>query len=105
MAANLAKFKKVMQEVYGPFPTDLAKCKEWKPKRFGEKGRYLWTDAFGVCNFVTLWKETQDELYLSLADALIQDVHDVLGKDRWVVSDATLLQLKSWDTPTGQCHR
>jgi hypothetical protein len=95
MAANLAKVKKVLQEVYGKFP-EAAKCIAWKPKRFGDKGRYLWTDAFGVCNFITLWKESQDELFLNLADALIQDVHDVLGKDRYSTALLYDSPLKSW---------
>lgn len=33
--------------------------------------RYLWTDAFGVCNFLTLAVETGDRTYLGQADALI----------------------------------
>lgn len=81
-ATRLLKFKSVMQEVYGAFP-DASSSTQWKPRRFGgNKGRYLWTDAFGVCNFITLWNETRDDLYLNLADALIEDVHNVLGKDR-----------------------
>lgn len=34
-------------------------------------------------NFITLWRETKDELYLGLADALIDEVHNVLGRDRF----------------------
>eukprot|EP01127_Copromyxa_protea_P008413 TRINITY_DN1934_c0_g1_i15.p1 TRINITY_DN1934_c0_g1~~TRINITY_DN1934_c0_g1_i15.p1 ORF type:complete len:100 (-),score=3.90 TRINITY_DN1934_c0_g1_i15:763-1062(-) len=79
---NLNKIKTVMQEVYGPFPGTMAGCVEWKPRRFAGKTRYLWTDAFGLCNFLTLWQVTNEEMYLHLADALIEDVHDVLGRDR-----------------------
>jgi len=46
------------------------------------KGRYLWTDAYGVVNFITLHKCTGDARYLDQADRLIKEVHDVLGKDR-----------------------
>ena len=33
--------------------------------------RYLWTDAFGVCNYITLAAETGERRYLEQADALI----------------------------------
>jgi hypothetical protein len=46
------------------------------------KGRYLWTDAHGVCNYVSLARETGDARFLDRADALIRDVHDTLGRDR-----------------------
>ena len=42
--------------------------------------RYLWTDAFAVCNFVGLARATGDGHYLGLALALVDRVHDVLGK-------------------------
>eukprot|EP01083_Nonionella_stella_P155294 501528_1 len=76
----MEKFKSVMSKVYG----DTTKGSvAWTPKPYKEgKGRYLWTDAFGVCNFITLYRETKDSLYLDLADGLISAVHDSLGKDR-----------------------
>ena len=44
--------------------------------------RYLWTDAFAVCNFLELYERTGDEEYGSLALRLIEQVHDVLGQHR-----------------------
>jgi len=44
--------------------------------------RYLWTDAFAVCNFLGLHKATGDERYQSLALGLIDQVHHVLGRHR-----------------------
>ncbi|MDT7042795.1 hypothetical protein [Candidatus Nitronereus thalassa] len=44
--------------------------------------RYLWTDAFAVCNFLTLYRQTGDEEYIRLALNLIDQVHNVLGKHR-----------------------
>jgi len=68
-----------MDEVYGSYDAS----KPWKPQPYKEgKGRYLWTDAYGVCNYITLYYCTQDTRYLDQADALIKEVHDVLGKDR-----------------------
>ena len=42
--------------------------------------RYLWTDAFAVCNFLELYNQTNDKNYLDLALRLIYQVHHVLGK-------------------------
>jgi len=44
--------------------------------------RYLWTDAFAVCNFLELFERTGDELYRRCATALIDKVHQVLGRYR-----------------------
>jgi hypothetical protein len=42
--------------------------------------RYLWTDSFAVCNYLELHNRTQDKNYLLLATRLIDQVHEVLGK-------------------------
>ncbi len=47
-----------------------------KPKR------YLWTDAFAVCNYLELFKQTSDKFYIDLALRLIGQVHHTLGKHR-----------------------
>jgi len=44
--------------------------------------RYLWTDAFAVCNFLELNRRTGNENYLKLALLLVDKVHHVLGKHR-----------------------
>ena len=44
--------------------------------------RYLWTDAFAVCNFLELLKRTGDEHYRRCATDLIVQVHQVLGHYR-----------------------
>jgi len=44
--------------------------------------RYLWTDAFAVCNFLELYRRTQEPHYLSLAVQLVDQVHHVLGRHR-----------------------
>lgn len=72
----LEKFIKVTNSVYGTG----ARPKPYKDN----KSRYLWTDAFGVCNFLTLYHETKNEEYVRRADSLIKDVHDTLGKTRKV---------------------
>ncbi len=61
--------------------TGLSSSKE-KPRR------YLWTDAFAVCNFLTLYKQTSDERYKELALRLVDQVHNILGRrreeDTWI---------------------
>jgi hypothetical protein len=44
--------------------------------------RYLWTDAFAVCNFLELAVETSDEGYKELALRLVDQVHHTLGRHR-----------------------
>jgi len=44
--------------------------------------RYLWTDAFAVCNFLGLYRKTGDERYRRLALLLVDQVHAVLGRHR-----------------------
>ena len=44
--------------------------------------RYLWTDAFAVCNFLELYRQTGEEEYRRLALRLVEQVHHVLGRHR-----------------------
>ena len=44
--------------------------------------RYLWTDAFAVCNFLGLCRQTGDDLFLEFARELIEQVHHILGRHR-----------------------
>ena len=44
--------------------------------------RYLWTDAFAVCNYLELFNQTDDKKFLDLAIHLVDQVHHILGKHR-----------------------
>jgi hypothetical protein len=44
--------------------------------------RYLWTDAFAVCNYLELYRQSQDERWRELALRLVDQVHHVLGRHR-----------------------
>jgi hypothetical protein len=44
--------------------------------------RYLWTDAFAVCNYLELFRQTDDETYRDLALRLVDQVHHTLGRHR-----------------------
>ena len=41
--------------------------------------RYLWTDAFAVCNYLSLSRAGDETAYLGRARALVDQVHEVLG--------------------------
>ena len=44
--------------------------------------RYLWTDAFAVCNFLGLYTQSGDATFLDLALELVDQVHHILGRHR-----------------------
>lgn len=44
--------------------------------------RYLWTDAFAVCNFLGLYRQEGDSEALQLALRLVDETHRVLGRHR-----------------------
>lgn len=44
--------------------------------------RYLWTDAFAVCNFLELYRRSRDDTFKGLALALVDQVHNILGRHR-----------------------
>lgn len=56
----------------------------WKPPPLpeGHHGRYLWTDTFGVLNFLTLYGLTGNAVFLSHGKTLIHAVHNTLGRTR-----------------------
>jgi len=47
-----------------------------------EPTRYLWTDAFAVCNYLGLYRQTGEQSFLQLALKLVDQVHQVLGRHR-----------------------
>jgi len=64
--------------------------------------RYLWTDAFAVCNFLTLYRQTGDEKYRRLALDLVDQVHAVLGRHR--EDDPRTGWISGFDEVTGATH-
>ena len=44
--------------------------------------RYLWTDAFAVCNYLEIFSRTNDKIYRDLALRLVEQVHFTLGRHR-----------------------
>jgi len=64
--------------------------------------RYLWTDAFALCNFLTLYRQSGEERYLRLALDLIDQVHAVLGRHR--ENDPRTGWISGLDEVTGARH-
>ena len=69
---NKQKITEAMR-IMAAFAADTGLTGKCKPVR------YLWTDAFAVCNFLTIYRHTGDEDWLRLAISLIDQVHHVLG--------------------------
>jgi len=64
--------------------------------------RYLWTDAFAVCNFLELLHRTQDESFRDLALRLVDQVHHTLGRHR---NDGPLMGwISGLDANEGENH-
>ncbi|HTO07777.1 MAG TPA: hypothetical protein VMR86_12065 [Myxococcota bacterium] len=64
--------------------------------------RYLWTDAFAVCNFLGLARATREQRYMDLALRLVERVHAVLGRHR--PDDARTGWLSSLGERDGEAH-
>jgi hypothetical protein len=64
--------------------------------------RYLWTDAFAVCNFLGLARTTGDRRYTDLALRLVDGVHHTLGRFR--ADDARFGWISGLNESEGQRH-
>jgi hypothetical protein len=66
----------------------------------GTGRRYLWTDAFAVCNLLGLRAATGDPAWTGTARRLVERVHDVLGRHRPDDQHSGWLPGASEDHPT-----
>jgi hypothetical protein len=64
--------------------------------------RYLWTDAFAVCNFLCLHEQSGDAEFKNLALELVDQVHEVLGRHR--SDDERTGRLSGLDEEEGRHH-
>ena len=62
--------------------TEFAKLTGLSPGGKVTPRRYLWTDAFAVCNFLELYSQTMDKKYKGFALCLVDQVHNILGRHR-----------------------
>lgn len=64
--------------------------------------RYLWTDAFAVCNYLELFRQTDDEFFRDLGLRLIHQVHHALGRHR--ADDSRSGWISGLDEQEGERH-
>jgi len=64
--------------------------------------RYLWTDAFAVCNLLELGRLTGDDRYRALALDLVDQVHHTLGRHR--ADDSRTGWISGLDARTAEAH-
>jgi hypothetical protein len=64
--------------------------------------RYLWTDAFAVCNFLGLGRATGESRHAELALQLVDRVHHVLGRHR--ADDRRRGWISGLGTEEGEAH-
>ncbi len=60
---------------------DFARLTGLQPAGGGPR-RYLWTDAFAVCNYLEISRQTGDDAFRDLALRLVGQVHHTLGRHR-----------------------
>ncbi len=80
---------------------DFASSTGLEPVRTNPR-RYLWTDAFAVCNFLELFRQTDDKTYLNIAFQLVNQVHHTLGKHRR--DDPRSGWISGFDEGEGELH-
>ena len=64
--------------------------------------RYLWTDAFALCNLLELFVKTKEAIWLELAVQLVEQVHHVLGRHR--ADDSRSGWISGLDEAEGELH-
>ena len=64
--------------------------------------RYLWTDAFAVCNYLGLFQKTGNVTYWELALRLVDQVHHTLGRHR--DDDPRTGWISGLSLPEGELH-
>ena len=84
-------------EIMTEFADLTGLSQDGKPPR-----RYLWTDAFAVCNFLELYRQTGDDKYKDLALLLVDQVHNILGRHR--EDDSRTGWISGLDGEDGQMH-
>jgi hypothetical protein len=64
--------------------------------------RYLWTDAFALCNLLELFRQTNDKRWRDLALQLVDQVHHILGRHR--MNDPRSGWISGLDEAEGELH-
>jgi hypothetical protein len=91
------EFQPTVREIMMEFARETGLSPALKSPR-----RYLWTDAFAVCNFLGLYHQTGEETYLNLAFQLVDQVHNTLGRHR--EDDSRTGWISGLDEQEGRMH-
>ena len=89
--------KSVVREIMMEFAHLTGLVSDGVPPR-----RYLWTDAFAVCNFLELYVQTGQDRYKQLAVDLVDQVHRRLGRHR--DDDPRIGWISGLDEHSGRMH-
>lgn len=75
---------RAMERLYGPIcELTEEEASDWiAPVNPGTELRDLWTEAFGVMNFMNLAIENSSTTFKILAERLVHSVHETLGRTR-----------------------
>lgn len=90
-------FNNLVREIMARFAEATGLTPAGKPPR-----RYLWTDAFALCNFLEQYRQTGEERYRDLALRLVDQVHGLLGRHR--EDDRRTGWISGLTEPEGQRH-
>jgi hypothetical protein len=85
------------QAIMARFAEATGLTSDEKPPR-----RYLWTDAFALCNFLELYGRSGEEGYRDMALRLVEQVHGLLGRHR--PDDLRTGWISGLSEPDGQRH-
>jgi hypothetical protein len=81
--------------------TEFARLTRLSPASSAPR-RYLWTDAFAVCNLLGLYQEAGGEEFKDLALKLVDQVHNTLGRHR--KDDSRTGWISGLDEEEGRLH-
>lgn len=87
----------IVRGIMAEFAGLIGLCEAGKAQR-----RYLWTDAFAVCNYLELHRQTDEEKYKHLALRLVDQVHHILGRHR--EDDSRTAWINGLNAQEGKMH-
>lgn len=68
------------QTIMDKFEVETVLSSDPQSQKLHDPKRYLWTDAFAVCNYLGLYRQSSKPSFLKQAVRLVEQVHHTLGK-------------------------
>ncbi|AEP29421.1 hypothetical protein [Brumicola nitratireducens] len=75
-------YEQLAQSIMTQYAIDTGLARDPESGAKNPPRRYLWTDAFAVCNYLGFYKRHSAPAFLQQALTLVEQVHCVLGKHR-----------------------